>query len=199
MGLPGRIGGEELETANRTIVWRSGIVAGRGFGIKGFVVWFHVLCFFLVSQEKSQDLCHRVWASREGGKLMWERGEDFCSKHRRFFPNNCRKGSVWAVAGCGWRQWVRTGGVDGLFWGPPLSWKPGSGWECVWGGGWVEELQGSRAHREADGAASRAPWLRSVVVLLAQWSVLIPCEWYHCTSPESPTPLWFSNKPLLFG
>ena len=65
--------------------------------------------------------------------------------------------------------------------------------------GWVEELQVFLVHLEGDRAASRVPWLRSVVILLVQWSVLILCEWYVCTSAESPTPLWFSNKPLLFG
>lgn len=105
------------------------------------------------------------------------------------------------LSSCG--MWVEAVSQDGwhrrTFLGASAVLEARRSAESVCGQGWVEELQVFLAHLEGDRAASRAPWLRSVVILLVQWSVLILCEWYVCISPESPTPLWFSNKPLLFG
>ena len=152
-----------------------------------------MFCFFLVSRGKSQDLCLPPGMSQQRGRKadVGERG-GLLLKAQTVLSKQLQERQC--LSSCG--MWVEAVSQDGwhrrAFLGASAVLEAR---QC----GWVEELQVFLVHLEGDRAASRVPWLRSVVILLVQWSVLILCEWYVCTSAESPTPLWFSNKPLLFG
>lgn len=152
-----------------------------------------MFCFFLVSRGKSQDLCLPPGMSQQRGRKadVGERG-GLPLKAQTVLSKQLQERQC--LSSCG--MWVEAVSQDGwhrrAFLGASAVLEAR---RC----GWVEELQVFLVHLEGDRAASRVPWLRSVVILLVQWSVLILCEWYVCTSAESPTPLWFSNKPLLFG
>ena len=152
-----------------------------------------MFCFFLGSRGKSQDLCLPQGMSQQRGRKadVGERG-GLLLKAQTVLSKQLQERQC--LSSCG--MWVEAVSQDGwhrrAFLGASAVLEAR---RC----GWVEELQVFLVHLEGDRAASRVPWLRSVVILLVQWSVLILCEWYVCTSAESPTPLWFSNKPLLFG
>ena len=129
-----------------------------------------MFCFFLVSRGKSQDLCLPPGMSQQRGRKadVGERG-GLLLKAQTVLSKQLQERQC--LSSCG--MWVEAVSQDGwhrrAFLGASAVLEAR---RC----GWVEELQVFLVHLEGDRAASRVPWLRSVVILLVQWSVLILCD-----------------------